>query len=424
MERKITNLGNSHVEVLVIVDNETWATAQKKEYDKLAKNVEIKGFRKGAAPESMIKSKINSVQVMDNAINALLPVIYKDIIENDNIKPFAQPKVDVTKLSDTELEVKFVIVTAPSVTLGQYKDLEIGHKEIKVTDEDVKAAINNQLASSATLVVKDGEAKEGDSVVMDFVGDVDGVEFEGGKGTNYELELGSHSFIPGFEEQLVGHKAGEHVDVQVKFPENYAENLKGKDAHFGCDIHEVKEKKLPELTDEFVQELKINGVTTVETFKDSKKKDLLAQAERSEKSEYLNKLIEAIAKNSTISIPEEIIDSQVSSQREDITARMQQSGLTLEQYLSIVGQTEEQFMAKLKEDATKAATSFFVIDEIGKAENIEVTDEDMEFEYAKIADQYGMKIDDVKKALGANIEQFKNNVKMDRIENFLLNNNK
>lgn len=423
MEKKINKLEHSRVEVIVTVDEKTWKDAQAKAFEKAAKNVKVDGFRPGKAPANLVKSKVDQVRVMDEAINALLPTIYRDIIENDNIKPYAQPKVDVTKLSDTELEVKFVIVTAPEVKLGEYKGLKVGHSDVKVTAKDVDAAIEGLLKQSATLVVKEAEAKEGDTVVIDFVGTIDGVPFEGGAANNHELELGSHTFIPGFEEQLVGHKAGEHVDVNVTFPENYVENLKGKAAVFACDIHEVKEKKLPELNDEFVSELKIEGVTTVEQLKEHKKAELKTQKEANEKREYLQKVYAELAKNSTVDLAEEIIEQQTNARKEDIVNRMKQSGLELTQYLQMVGQTEEQFMAKLAEDAIKDTNNYMILEEIAKVEGIEVTNEELEFEFAKIADQYNMKIEDVKKALGASIEEFRNNLKMQRVEEFLLANN-
>ena len=254
---------------------------------------------------------------------------------------------------------------------------------------------------------------------MDFLGTVDGVPFDGGKAENYELELGSHQFIPGFEEQLVGHKAGEKVDVNVKFPENYTEELKNKDAKFECTIHEVKEKKLPVLDDEFVKELKIEGIETVEAFRAHKEADLKKAKENEARRSYMSKLIAAIAKDSKVDVASEIVDNQVESRKEDMVKRIQQSGLQLEQYLQILGQTEEQFVAQLREQALKEVTEYLVLEEIGKAENIEITDADVEFEYAKIADQYNMKIDDVKKALSANLDEFKNNLRMQRIDDLL-----
>lgn len=423
MERKVTKLEHGHVEVVVSVDEKTWKDAQEKAFNKLAENVTIDGFRKGKAPKNLVKSKVDPMKVLDEAINALLPKMYQEIIEKDDVRPFARPKVDVTKVSDTDLEVKFLLAVAPEVKLGKYKGLAIGKKEVKVTKKDIEEALENSLKENASLVVKEDVAALGDTVVMDFVGKINGEAFEGGSAQNHELELGSHQFIPGFEEQLVGHKAGEQVVVNVKFPENYTEELKGKDASFDCTIHEVKTKKLPELNDEFVKELKIEGIETVEAFRTRKSEDLQKQKEAEARREYMGKLIEAIVKDSKLDIAEEIIENQVESRREDMVKRIEQSGLKLEQYLQILGQSEEQFTAQLREQAIKETSEFVVLEEIGKAEKIEITDADLEFEYAKLAEQYSMKVEDVKKALANNLGEYRQNLKMQRIDDLLFKEN-
>ena len=424
MERKVTKLEHSHVQVDVVVDEQSWKNAQEKAFNKLAENVTVDGFRKGKAPKNLVKARIDQMKVLDEAINSLLPQIYEEILTKDEIRPFARPQVDVTKVSDTELEVKFILVTAPEVKLGAYKGLEIGKKEVKVTKKDVEEALEGSLKDNASLVVKEGEAALGDVVVMDFVGKINGEVFEGGSAQNHELELGSHQFIPGFEEQLVGHKAGEKVDVNVTFPENYTDALKGKPAVFECTIHEVKEKKLPELNDEFVKELKVEGIETVEAFRARKEEDLKKQKEQEARREYMSKLIAEIVKNSEIDLADEIVDNQTESRKEDMVKRIEQSGLQLEQYLQILGQTEEQFNAQIREQALKETQEYIVLEEIGKAEGIVIDDAQIEFEYAKIADQYNMKIEDVKKALESNLDEFRHNLKMQRIDDLLYNENK
>ena len=423
MERKLTKLENCRVQVDVVVDEKSWKDAQEASFKKLAKEVQIDGFRKGNAPEALARKHIDTGKMLDEAINSLLPKIYKEILEDDKVEPFAQPKVDVTKISDTNLEVRFVIVTAPKVELGQYKGLELGKKEVKVTAKEVSETIDELRKQNAALVSKESEAVLGDTVVMDFVGKVNGETFEGGSAQNYELELGSHSFIPGFEEQLVGVKAGEHRDVKVTFPEQYTENLAGKPAVFECDVHEVKEKKLPELTDEFAKELN-RGYENVEAMKEGCKKEIKEKKEQEAKKEYLEKLYAEIAKASKIEIPQEMIDEQAESMKKDMTQRMSQSGLTFEQYLQFVGQKEEEFMEKLKVDAKKDIANYFILEEVGRLEKLELSDADVEFEFAKIADQYKMSIEDVKKALSAQLDQFKHNLRMTLIEEFLLKENK
>ena len=413
-----------HVQANVVFEEKEWLDAQNASLKKLMQNVQVDGFRKGKAPEALARKHIDQAKLLDDAINSLLPNAYKEVLKKGKLEPFAQPKVDVTKLGEKELEVKFIVVTGPKVELGKYKDLEIGKKEVKVTAKEVNEAIEELRKQNASLVLKDAPAAKGDTVVIDFAGSVDGKAFDGGSAQNYELELGSGSFIPGFEDQLVGAKAGDHVDVKVTFPEQYTPELAGKAAVFACDVHEVKEKKLPELTDEFVKDLAMEGVESVEALKENKKSQLLADKEAKEKKEYLEKLYAEIANSSKIEIPEEMIEDQAQSMRKDMENRMAQSGLTLEQYLQFTGSNEEEFMNKLKADAKKDITNYFVLEKVGEIEKLELTDADVELEYAKLAEQYKMKIEDVKKALSAQLDQFKHNLRMTRIEEELLRLNK
>ena len=422
MERKVTKVKPCHVEVHVVVDEKSWKDAQEASTKKLCKEVQVDGFRKGNVPEAIAKRHINQGKMLDEAINSLLPSIYREIMEEEKIEPFAQPQVDVTKISDSNLEVKFVIVTAPEVELGEYKGLKIGKKEVKVSAKEVDEEVEKLLKENASLVLKEGASEMGDTVVFDFVGTVDGKAFDGGSAQNYSLELGSHQFIPGFEEQLVGVKAGEHKDVNVTFPEQYTPELAGKAALFACDVHEVKAKKLPELNDEFVKELN-RGVETVEALKESTKKDIQARKEQESKREFLEKLYEKIASGSKVEIPEEMIKEQAANMKKDMEQRMAQSGLTLEQYLQFTGQKAEDFDAQLEKDAKKDITNYFLLEEVGKKENLELTDADVEFEYAKLAEQYKMKLEDVKKALEKQNAQFRHNLKMTRIEEFLIKEN-
>ena len=424
MERKITKLEHSHVEVLVTADKETWKKAQDKAFHKQAQNITVSGFRKGKAPDEVVRKHVDSSKLLDDALNDVLQDAYRKVIEEDKIIPQAQPQVEILKASDEELEFKFVIATAPEVKLGEYKGLKINHQDVSVSEEEINAAVEDVLKNNASLVLKDSESKLGDTVVIDFAGSINGELFEGGSAENYELELGSKSFIPGFEEQLVGHKAGDHVSVNVKFPENYVEDLKGKDAVFECDIHEVKEKKLPELTDDFVKELKLPQVETIAQLRERKQKELTDQKEQQEKSRYMNALLDEIVNKSELDLADEIIEQQIKSRQEDLEQRMAQSGITVEQYLQIIGQTQEQFHDQLKVDAEKDLRRHYVVNAISEKEDLVVTDADLEFEFAKLAEQYGMKIEDVKKALSSQLGAFKNELASRKVEEFLLANNK
>lgn len=413
-----------HTQVDVVIDEEKWKEAQKASFKKLAKDVQVDGFRKGNAPEALVRKHIDQGKLLDDAINSLLPEAYKEALEKGKLEPFAQPKVDVTKLSDTNLEVRFIVVTGPKVELGKYKGLELGKKAVKVTAKEVEEAIEEVRKQNASLVLKEGAAEKGDTVVMDFSGTVNGEKFEGGTAQNYELELGSGSFIPGFEDQLIGVKANEHRDVKVTFPEQYTPELAGKAAVFACDVHEVKTKKLPDLNDEFVKDLAIVGVESVEALKENKKAELTSSKEAKEKREYLEKLYAEIAKGSKVEIPQEMIDEQAENMKKDMENRMKQSGLTFEQYLQFTGTKEEAFMENLRKDAKKDITNYFILEKVGELEKLELTDADIEEEYKKLAEQYKMKVEDVKKALSSQLEQFKHNLRMTRIEEELVKNNK
>ena len=425
MERKVKQLENCHTEVVVNVDKDLWKKAQDKAFRKLAENVTIPGFRKGKAPVNMVKGHVDQMKVFNEAINDVLTPVYQDVIENEKIEPMVRPAVDVTKLSEEELEVKLTIVTRPNVKLGSYKDHKIGKKKVEVKDEEIEAAVNELRKQNATVLPKDGQAENGDIVVIDFEGSVDGVPFEGGKAENHELELGSHSFIQGFEEQLVGSSAGIEVDVKVTFPKNYGpDEIAGKDAVFHVKVNEVKQKVLPELDDEFIKDLGIANVETVDGLRKNRADNLLKQKEGAAKREYLDKLYEEIKKDSKFEIADEIVSEEAANRKKDLQNRLAQQGLDLEQYLTLTRMSEEDLNKQIKEEALKGLQTFLLMEEVGQNENISVTDEELEFELAKMADQYNMSMDEIKKALGQQLAQFKNNMRMNRIEDFLYENNR
>ena len=424
MERKVTKLEHCHTEVLVTVDKDLWKKAQDKAFNKLAKDVTIDGFRKGKAPLNMVKSRIDQGRVYNEAINDVLDPVYRDILENEKLQPMARPSFEVTKLSDDELEIKVIIVTRPEVELGKYTGYKLGKEEASVTDEELDASLAELRKQNATIAPKEGQAENGDIVVIDFEGSVDGVPFEGGKAENHELELGSHSFIAGFEEQLVGASAGIEVDVKVKFPDNYGpDEIAGKDAVFHVKVNEVKQKILPELDDEFVKELGMPNVENVEQLKAARREQLLKSKENNNKRQYLDKLFEEIRKDSKFDIPEEILAEETENRKKDLEQRLQQSGIDLEQYLVLTRTSEEDLKKQLEVEAQKGLESWLVLDTVGQKENINITDEEVEFELAKMADQYKMSIDQIKQALGQQISQFKGNLVMSKIEDYLFQNN-
>ena len=425
MERKVTKLEHCHTGVLVNVDKDLWKKAQDKAFNKLAANITVPGFRKGKAPINMVKSRVDQMKVFNEAINNVLDPVYQEVLQEEKIQPVARPAFDVTKLSEDELEVKVTLVTAPEVELGKYQGLNIGKKEAEVNDKDVEDSINELRKQNATIVPKDGQAENGDIVVIDFEGSVNGVPFEGGKAENHELELGSHSFIEGFEDQLVGSSAGIEVDVKVTFPKNYGpDEIAGKDAVFHVKVNEVKQKVLPELNDEFIKDLNIKDVSNLDELKNNRRETLQKQKENALKREYLDKVIDEIRKTSKFDIADEIINEELEGRKKDLENRLQQSGIDLEQYKALTRTTDEALNEQLKGEAQKGLESFLVMDNVRSKENITLSDEEFDFELAKMADQYGMSIDQIKEALGKQLGQFRNNLLMSRIEDFLYNNNK
>ncbi len=423
MKRSVNKLENSQVELILSFEGKEWTDAMKKAFDKLAKDVEVPGFRKGHAPENLVKSKIDQARVMNEAIDIVLQPAYGTALDEEKIVPFARPNLEITKISEQEMEAKITIIVAPEVELGAYKGLHVEKQKVELTPEEVEEEINKLLKDNAELVVKETEAALGDTVVLDFVGYIDGQPFDGGSAQNYSLELGSNSFIPGFEEQLVGLKAGDEADINVTFPENYVAELKGKAAVFHIVLHEVKEKQLPTLDEDFVKELNYDGVETVDQLRSKVENDLRSHKEQDARNAYYEALIKLIRDDAKISLHPQIIHDEVEAMKENFAKQVQQNGLTLDQYYQITGQTPDDVEAKMKTDAEINIRSVLVLEKIAEVEELHVTEEEIEFELAKIAQQYSMELDKVKEILKPQMSQFTRDLENRKIGDFLLANN-
>ncbi len=422
MKKEIKKLENSKVEALVSLDKEEWKKAQEKAFNELLKTFEMKGFRKGKVPAEMAKGKINDAEIFNKAIDMSLQGMYDEVLKDD-VHPFARPQVDITKVSNEELEVKFIIIGRPEVTLGKYKGLHAEKDKVEVKDADVDAEIKKLQEQNASLVVVSRPAKLGDTVSLDFEGFVDGKAFEGGKAENYELELGSHSFIPGFEEQLVGAKADEAKDINVKFPKEYTPELASKDATFKVKVHEVKEKQLPKVNEELIADLNMPEVKDVESLKAFERKTLEEKAKQASDSKYYEAIVKQIRDDAKITLAPEIVADEVNAMKENLTERISQQGLTLESYLQITGQKMEDFEKKLQEDAITNIRSVLVLEKIAQIEKIEIDDAEVEFEIAKIADQYHMEVEKVKEILFKDKDRFIQEIRSRRLYDFLMKNN-
>lgn len=397
---------NEHSEGVleVVVDGEAWENAQKKAFNDFKKNVSIKGFRTGKVPEALLKKQISKEAIYDRAVEGVANEALVEAVKEHNLELVARPTLDYKDASDQSVTLVINCVVSPEVTLGEYKGLDIHKDEVNVTDEDVEAELSKVQDRFADWVLREeGQpAEDGDQVTIDFVGKKDGEPFEGGSGENYPLELGSNTFIPGFEEQLVGVKTDDVKDVTVTFPEDYqAADLAGKEAVFTVTVHDIKYKDRPEVNDELIAQLKRDGVETVEKFKEVTKEDLTKERERAADEKFTNDLMETISDNATVEIPAVMIENEVDNLYRDFTNRMQQSGFTAEQYFAATGQTEADLKATMRPDAQRRVKGSLVLDAVIKAENIEISDEDVEKEYTEMSTLYNMDVEQIKKLLPA-----------------------
>ncbi len=397
---------NEHSEGVleVVVSGEAWEKAQKKAFNEFKKNVAIKGFRAGKVPEALLKKQISKEAIYDRAAESVANEELVKGIEENNLELVARPTFDFKDASEESVTLVFNCIVSPEVTLGEYKGLDVKKDEVSVSDEDVDAELSKVQDRYADWVIREEEeqAVNGDQVTIDFVGKKDGEAFEGGSGENYPLELGSNTFIPGFEEQLIGVKTGDVKDVNVTFPEDYqAKDLAGQEAVFTVTVHDIKFKDRPEVNDELIAQLKRDGVETVEKFKEVTREDLTKQRERAAEEKFTADVVEAVSNNATVDIPAVMIESEVDSMLQQFSQQMQQSGFTLEQYYQATGQSEADMKATMRPEALSRVKNALVLQAIVKAENIEVSDEDVEKEYSEMSTLYNMEVEQIKRLLPA-----------------------
>ena len=387
-------------EIEVTVDDQTFADACKSAYMKQRKSIQIPGFRKGKATQGMVEKVYGEGAFYEEALEILYPNAVQSAIDEAELKVVGQPfDLDVPVMSKAEgVEMKMKVTTYPEVKLGEYKGLEAKMLDTEATDEDVAEELKNMQDRNSRLVtVEDRAAEMGDTAEIDFEGFVDGVAFEGGKGENYPLELGSGSFIPGFEEQVVGHKSEEEFDVNVTFPEEYAEELAGKDAVFKCKIHEIKSKELPELDDDFAKD--VSEFDTLDELKADLKKQIGERKTASANTDFENQLLEQVCDNMEVEIPECMFDQKCDEMIQDYAYRLQMQGIDLNTYLGYLGQTQEQFKAQFMDGAKQQVKTQIALDAIVEAEKLEATEDEINAEIDKLAAQYDMEADKIKAAV-------------------------
>jgi trigger factor len=394
-------------------------------FQKVVKQVSVPGFRKGKMPRGMFEKRFGVESLYQDALDILLPDAYAAAIDETGIDPIDRPEIDIEQMEKGKVLIfKATVEVKPEVKLGEYKGLEVEEMDTNVTDEDV----NNELATlqsrQAELVVKEeGKAENGDTVVIDFEGFVNGEAFEGGKGENYSLELGSGSFIPGFEEQLVGTAAGESKDVEVTFPEEYhAADLAGKPAVFKTTVHEIKAKELPALDDEFAKDVD-DEVETLDALKE-KIKTRLENSKKHEAEHHLqNSLVEKAAANAEVEIPSVMVDTEINRMMQEFEQRLQMQGMNMDLYFQFSGQDEKALRDQMKEEAENRVRVNLTLEAIVKAENLEVTDEDVNAEIEKMAEMYKMTVEAIENALGS-LDGIKSDLKLKKAVDFLIENKK
>ena len=424
MSLQVEKMENNMAKLTIEVSAEELEKAIEGAYLKQRGKISVPGFRKGKVPRQMIEKMYGAEIFYEDAANALIPEAYSKAYEESKLEIVSQPKIDVVQLE----KGKPFIFTAevalkPEVTLGEYKGLKVDKVSTRVTAKEVDARLEEEQKKNArTVSVTDRAVQDGDEVILDFEGFVNGVAFEGGKGENYSLTIGSGSFIPGFEEQLVGVEIENEVDVNVTFPEEYhAADLAGKEAVFKCTVHEIKVKELPELDDEFAAE--VSEFDTLEAFKaDIKakiKEEKLAEGNRKKEDQA----VEQAVANATMEIPEAMIETQTQQMVQEFAQRLQSQGLSIEQYFQFTGLTSEKMLEEMKPQAVKRIETRLVLEAIVKAENIEITEEKFEAEIAKMAEMYQMEVEKLKEYMGANeAEQMKADMAVQEAVTFLVDN--
>ncbi len=401
MSLQVEKLEGNMAKLTIEASAEDFEEAVEKAYQKNKNKLSVPGFRKGKVPRKMIEQMYGKEVFYEDAANLVIPSAYAKAVDECTEDIVSQPSIDIVQV---EAGKPFIftaeVALKPEVTLGKYKGVEVEKADTSVTDEEIDAAIEQERENNArTVSIEDRAVKDGDMTILDFEGFVDGVAFEGGKSENYPLTIGSNTFIPGFEEQLIGAELNKEVEVNVTFPEDYqSEELAGKPAVFKCTIKEIKEKELPELDDEFASE--VSEFETLAEYREDVKKNLTEKKESDAKNEKEDKVVEAIIADAKMDIPEAMLTTQQRQMADDFAQRIQMQGISLDQYFQFTGLTKEAFLEQLKPQAQKRIQSRLVLEAVAKAENIEASEDEYKDEIKKMAEAYQMEEDKITEMIG------------------------
>ncbi len=404
-------LESKKVKLEIKVDPETFEKGMQTSYLKNRKNIAIPGFRKGKVPRKVLERYYGEAILYEDAINEIFPDLYDDAVKETGIEPVGRPDVDIVQIGEgQDLILSAEVDVKPEVELGQYKGIEVEKVEVDVTEDEVDHQLEHLQEDNARWIsIEDRSVQNGDMVILDYEGSVDGVAFDGGTAEQQTLEIGSDSFIPGFEEQLVGMNLEEERDINVSFPEEYhAEELKGKEAVFHVKIHEIKEKELPELDDDFAQD--VSEFSTLDEYKADLMSKLQESAEQNAKNQMENQLISKITDNANVDIPDVMLEDEIDNMLRDMEMQMRYSGMNLQSYLQMTNTSMEDLRAEYKDSAYNRVKTQLVLEAITKAEEIIVSDEDREAEYQNLAKQYKQEVDEIKKTFSANAAYMDNSI--------------
>ncbi len=373
------------------IKKDEWSKILDAAFEKKVKDVRIDGFRKGKCPKNVYMSKFGIESLYPDAVDAAGAKAYTAVLKENNLVPVCEPKMDIKDISKDHVKFTFTIITRPEVKLGEYKNLDVKKDAVKVTKKEIEEEIARLASRFAEIVVKDnGEVVEGNTAVIDFEGFVDGKPLEGGSGQNFPLEIGSHTFIPGFEEGLVGMKVGEEKELDLKFPEEYTKELAGKDVKFNVTVREIKERVLPELDKDFYQDLGFDDIDNEEDFRKEVKKAIEAKKAEEVNNKYLDDVLEAAAKNMEVEINPEIVDDEVHRMMNQFAEQLRMQGLTMDQYFQFTGGSHEDMHKNMEPEAEKRVKYRYLIEEVADKEKIEISDEDAEKNAEEMAAQYAV----------------------------------
>lgn len=390
-------------EITITIDGKEWKDALDKAFQIKVKNVTVNGFRKGKCPRNIYEKKYGKESLYLDAAEASVQKAYQKLMdENKDLVPVVQPKVDIRSIDDGKVEFLFTIITSPSVKIKKYKGLGVKKDTVKVTKEEIEHEMGHLLEKYTELVTKEkGKVEEGNIAIIDFEGFKDGVAFEGGKGENYSLEIGSHTFIPGFEEQVIGMKQGEEKEIQVTFPEDYmAQDLKGKEVVFKVKVNEIKEKQARELDKEFFEDLGMEGVDTKEKLEKEIESSIKANKELEAENNHIDRILEEVGKQVDVDIPEEMVEEQIDQMIGRFEQQLQMQGLNLDVYLQYTNSNREALRSQMEKDAYQHVLYRLMLEEIVKLEKVEVKEKEIDEEIQTVAKKYNMKEDEFVKEFG------------------------